>query len=463
MGILDKATGGLAGRLKGTGEETVRVVDYDKMPEKEKVEKRRPEKAPKEKPEKAPRKKLSDLLPAKGSKSISEDENIDDLPEFSDAPAPQEPQFGIEDESEELPLAYKVATDTAFDIEEDPFFLEGPDPLKTPGPGFEDLPEPSSERRQNTPELKYDEEKIKDVLEVLKIPATFVIDSEVLMPEDFKDVEFDLQVPQGYDIGQVEFFVERAESTVKEYLHLLEQRNEHVAKLATTVDRLQVDLENLKFDSQIAAGIGIMPTSDNDELERDNLELRLQVKRLEDQLKAKTTIPDLSSKERQLYENLRNEFSILEREKQHLEQENSDLRVEIARLEEEAEDPTWMAGSQTRDSAMPMLGTDEDMKSEMPSGIEYMDELPPVDTSAPLPSGLPSFSIEPEEGQEELELPSFDMELPSVDVNPSRPSSSSFDFEEEDYSAKPIVSSGHGEDDDDDEDDELAKLMKGWS
>ena len=447
MGLLDKA-GGLTGRFKGAGEETVRVVDYDKAPPKEKREKVKA--APKEKIERVPRKKLSELLPKKGSKDVS-DAELDDLPEYAE-------------EEEDLPLAYKVATDTAFDIDEEPPVFGASDDDEEDFGNFEDLPEAPEERGSAKDEIEYDEVKIKDVLEVLKIPSTYVIAADVLMPEDFKAIEFDLQVPQGYDIGQVEFFVEKAESSIAEYLSLLEERNSHIAKLATTVDRLQVDLENLKFDSQIAAGIGIMPTSDNDELERDNLELRLQVKRLEDKLKAKTTMPDLSSKERELYEDLRNQYSILEREKAALEQENSDLRVEIARMEEEQDDPSWMAGSQVGDHS---FDVEEDIPLEGPGGIEYMDERPRVEKPTPaLPDELPDFGFGNDEDDYEIPedegLPDFSMELPAVEETPARPAptNSSFDLPDEfEVDSKAATSSEY----DDDDDDELSKLMKGWS
>lgn len=397
MGFLDKATGGFSGRLKRSGEETVRTVDYDLEPEQEQQEPRKP------KPEKAPRKRLSELLPKPGTKKPSEQEL---------EPSDDEPQ-----DSEELELAYKIATDTAFEIDEDqPFYQE-------------EAPKPNStqKKKKAAEELVYDEEKIKDVLEILRIPATFMIPSDVLMPEDFKRVEFDLQIPQGYDIGQVEFFVERAESSIREYIELLEKRNEHVALLATTVDRLQVDLENLKFDSQIAAGIGIMPTSDNDELEKDNLELKMQVKKLEDALRAKTTSPELTSKERELYENVRNEFSILKREYDALEQDNRELRLQLAHMEEQQDDPIWMGGSQVASGA------------EKPEPQKH-DSLPPL--SPELDEGLPPIELHASH-EVEHEKP-LDAPLPSFDMEPmKRQDSQNFDFLDED------------------DEDEIDKLMKG--
>jgi len=434
MGLLDKATGGLTNRFQRGSEETVRMVDYDAVPVDEPVAKE--PKAPKVAREKTPRPKLGDLLPARGAKDKK-------------TLVPDELEIDEEPEPYETPV-FTPPVDTAFDLDdEEPNFYqkqqERYDENKPSGGNvFDELPEKSNGSKGKKEEVVYDEAKIRDVLEVLKIPTTFVIPPDVLMPDDFPTIDFDLQVPQGYDIGQVEFFVERADSTVQEYLRLLEQRNEHVAKLATTVDRLQVDLQNLKYDSQIAAGIGIMPTSDNDELERENMELKLQVKRLEDQIKAKTRTPDLSSKERELYENLRNQYSIIQRERDELEQQVVDLRTQIAALEEDADDPSWMAGSQVEglpgfdlDAPMPDLG--------MPSGIEIMDggSLPePVLPDLALPSALPDFSDNDDE-DEELALPDFS-------------GNSSFDVSEEKFSE----SSFEGNDNEDD--DELDKLMKGW-
>ena len=323
MGLFDKAVGNFNKR----GEETVRQIDYD-LPEEEVVPAPKSPKVPR-----APRPKLGDLLPAR-------DKRKDYLVE-SDTPA-----FALE-ELEESPIP----------------------PLSS---SWEKGVPPIAHKPQES--VVSSAEGIKDVLDVLKIPGTFVIPSDVLMPEDFPTIQFDVQFPKGYDIGQVEFFVERSESSIATYVRMLEERNEHVAKLATTGDRLQVDLQNLKYDSQIAAGIGIMPTSDNDELERDNIELKLQVARLRDELKNKSSAPDLSSRERELYEELRNRYSILQRERDDLEQTNLDLKTQLAHLDEEKDDPEWMNGETTA-GALPSFSFGDD-ESEKPTAA---DELPALE------------------------------------------------------------------------------------
>ena len=59
----------------------------------------------------------------------------------------------------------------------------------------------------DAPVPKVLEGRIQDVLDLLNIPPTFEIDATVLLPEDFKDVSFDIQVPQGYEMGEVNSFV----------------------------------------------------------------------------------------------------------------------------------------------------------------------------------------------------------------------------------------------------------------
>ena len=392
MGFLDGAKSKL-GKLKNIGEETFKNVDSSKLAREE------PTEAPRESRK---GKKITDLLPKPSQRPA--DDDLDDLPEYSG-------DYGddsLEDEAVALALSMSDDEDSPFDIDEDQDFYQGmkssaSEPQRELG-DFEDLPKASSQNagggrrgRKGKKNLEEpDEQKIKDVLEVLRIPSTYVIPNDVLMPDDFKEVEFDLQVPQGYDIGQVEFFIERAEGTVKEYLKLLEQRNDHIAILATTVDRLQVDLENIKFDSQIAAGIGIMPTSDSQELEQDNIELQLKVKRLEDALKAKTDVPDLTSRERELYENLRNEFSILKRENEEFRQENSDLRMTIAKMEEDAEDTNWVPDQTASSFSLPDdsddfggSATQEQIDGTFNEQIEIMDDgLPDLTASD---SGLPKL------------------------------------------------------------------------
>jgi hypothetical protein len=183
--------------------------------------------------------------------------------------------------------------------------------------------------------VRVDQNKIKDVLEILEIPATFEIGQDMFLPEDITDIEFDYQTPHGYDMGQVGNFVEQARDSVVSYVKLLKLRNEHIAKLATVVDRLQVDLNNQRFDSEIANGINIMPTQDDDDLNNKNMELTLLVMRLREELAALKEADSLSTNERQAFEDLQDQLSIVTRDCERLNEENYELRTRVSFMEED--------------------------------------------------------------------------------------------------------------------------------
>lgn len=428
MGLFDKA----ADRFKRSGEETIRIVDYDALPENEQPE---PEmKAPREPKRKTPRPKLGDLIPKGKVKATQSDELPDEL----------------EDISLEDAMQFPMVEDTVFELDDDePNFYEQTQAAwdeqeKSSSSAFDSLVDKGRKGRKGKKnDVEYNEEKIADVLEVLKIPATFAIHSDVLMPDDFSGIDFDLQMPQGYDIGQVEFFVERSEASIREYMRLLETRNEHIALLATTIDRLSVDLQNLKYDNQIATGIGIMPTSDNDDLERENVELKLKIKRLEDEIKAKAKIPVLTSEEREIYEALRDQYSMLQRDNADLREQVATLKTKIAQAEENAEDATWTPDLSRLDS---FVDDDDPESFELPSTLPE----PPMKSNAPQKTSDGVVKKEPRQ------LPSV---LPSIDgqaaLQPATPDA--FDFES---LAEPAVEQPSIVTDDDE--DDLDKLMKGW-
>lgn len=246
--------------------------------------------------------------------------------------------------------------------------------------------------------VKVDQNKIKDVLEVLQIPATFEIDSDTFLPDDITEVEFDYQAPHGYDMGQVGAFVEQARSSVSSYVKLLKLRNEHIAKLATVVDRLQVDLNNQRFDSEIANGINIMPTQDDDDLNNQNVELRLLNMRLTEELKNLKEADSLSTNERQAFEDLQDQLSIVTRECERLNEDNYELRTKVSFMEEDlgvdpvenekvfaSEEVSQQSGSSQFDfssseeddySTLPELGNslpvfDEDLETESESPEDF--------------------------------------------------------------------------------------------
>ena len=226
----------------------------------------------------------------------------------------------------------------------------------------------------DAPVPKVLEGRIQDVLDLLNIPPTFEIDATVLLPEDFKEVSFDIQVPQGYEMGEVNSFVSRAKHSVKELVKLLKLRNKHIAELATTVDRLQVDANNLKFQAEIANGINIMPTDDNEDIENENMELRLLVKRMEDQLKSLqngSESDQLTSKERQFYEAISDKLSVLQREYDEIKEENYSLKNQLAVYQDE--ETLLEEGSDDSDT---VLSYDEPGESNFHTDDDEEDGLP---------------------------------------------------------------------------------------
>lgn len=173
-----------------------------------------------------------------------------------------------------------------------------------------------------------------DILKTLGIPETYEISQDYFFPEDLDNVEFHVQAPRGYDMGQVSAFVAQTQATVAKYVELLRKRNKDVAELATVIDRLKVSLNNLRFQTEMDAGISVM-SSDSDELEAELAEEQLKSRRLEEELeRLRAGDGEADNSELvQRVESAENEVSVLRREIASLQGENEDLRKEIHTLE----------------------------------------------------------------------------------------------------------------------------------
>ena len=174
---------------------------------------------------------------------------------------------------------------------------------------------------------------IQDVLSLLGIPATFEIKHDVFMPDDVDKVKFDLEVPQGYERAEVDSFKKQTKRSIEHFVSLLRQRNDHIARLATTVDRLQVDLNNLKWQAEVADGISVIPTNDQIDLENENDELRLQIASLQQQLRIQGE-PLADNVEIQ---RLKDTIVGLEREMRDLQAENRSLLNQVRVAEENSD------------------------------------------------------------------------------------------------------------------------------
>lgn len=187
--------------------------------------------------------------------------------------------------------------------------------------------------------------KIEDVLEILMISPTFEVPSEIFLPEDLKTVEFNIQVPHGYDEGQVIRFVSQARQSIKFLTDLLKKRNEDVAKLASVIDKLQVDANNLRFENEIANGVSVMPTSGEGLLEEKLMEAKLRIRNLEDQVKVSNSNASSaqnkkgnSGVDKNAYEAVLDELSITKNRNSSLEEAVFALKSRLAFLEDDKDD-----------------------------------------------------------------------------------------------------------------------------
>lgn len=369
MGFFDKTKNQLQSRFKGFGEETVRVMD-----EAQEDPKPKKQREPKPKKEPAPKKVVKKEIPEKRNRIVTEPEPepIVEEPEMDFDLPEDEPEetnvFAVEpepepEEKEETP-AFEMDKDTSG------FFANMTQKHKKRMKEYESVPVP-----------KIDEGKVQDILEILNIPPTFEISQDIFLPDDLVDIDFNLQVPQGYEMGEVDSFVSRTKISIDKLVSLLTLRNEHVAKLATVVDRLQVDISNIRLQSEVANGINIMTTNDDDELEKENVELKLIIKDLESQLRnngqVSTVDESLSDEEREKYDILQDELSVKERTIESLENTIYDLKNRLAVAEENDEYESY-----TDDVISDFdIGNDEedandDYSNSLQNYVEHIEKIP---------------------------------------------------------------------------------------
>ena len=334
MGLKNK----IASVVQGFGEETIKVVDYDEKKSKT---------LPKPRIRKPKTRKIMPRITAPKVEPIIAEKNTTDS---SDSNTSETASSVSKNTENTMVDDVKFDDTSAFTIDDDYNYSQTQS----------NTHQTHSEVHTTEDSLKpVDENAIKDVLEVLQIPATFEIDNDVFLPEDLVGIQFDLQVPQGYEMGQVDSFLSQVKTTVSKLVELLKLRNEHIAKLATTVDRLQVDAHNLRYEAEIANGINIMPTANHDELTLENERLRVLVQSLKEQSQSKDD--GLSSQERQKFESLQDEFSVLSIENQELHDEVYQLKSNLAALQERLEDPDTLPPVQNVDDGyMNDVGTDEE-------------------------------------------------------------------------------------------------------
>lgn len=216
-----------------------------------------------------------------------------------------------------------------------------------------------------------------DILEVLNIQETFSIGQEYFIPADLDAVSrqgFSLESPLGFERKEVQRFFNKVSQTIQYYTRLLEQRNRDVMTLSAEIDKRDDLLEKNRYDQEIAQGISVMPTVDDTQTENELFESRLEIQRLrkeldkaQKQLKGKaadTPLPDLLSEDERAQHNaLQDDYRKLLRERDAAVGEVRELRIKVAKYEEDQQ-PDYMADfMEPKSSALPDLSEKKDSKS----------------------------------------------------------------------------------------------------
>lgn len=199
-------------------------------------------------------------------------------------------------------------------------------------------PESSLINKQDLTKLSKDEgQTVEEVLKSMKIEETFTINDGILfLDEDLANQDFATQAPYGYDMGEVDFFLSKTQRSVAEYVKLLRIRNDDVVKMARRISDMMVEINNIRFNSEVANGINIMASGgDDDGLAVDLREAKARSARLQEELDnlkasgvAKTVDEDELSQ-------LKDDLSAERIENSRLEKEVKDMRAHLVMLEEE--------------------------------------------------------------------------------------------------------------------------------
>jgi len=385
MGIFDKARSTIAGRF---GDETVRKGNFGAREEDEQ-EQRQPRG---QKLKRSPRQKPTRTEPRQ-----------------EDPQADQSDGFGADDDSFE--------DEYSFETRDEPGVIDS-----------QALSALSTDQGQS----------VEEILASMRIEETFTIDEGILfIDEELANQQFATQAPYGYDMGEVDYFLTKTQRSIAEYVKLLRRRNDDVVKLASRISDMSVEINNMRFSSEVANGINIMASGgDEDSLAVDLQEARSRAQRLQERLDMLEAAP--RERDEDELEILRNELAAERRSREGFEAEAADLRAHLVLIEEEYDIQVF---SDRGELQQPSSGTEGyDSYSEQRgdrfqdvSGIDsraqdelYAEEsnyqqvgrdhwLPNSDDDQSLPDmsyeeeGLPDGSFEFEEQSlEELPLGSFE-------------------------------------------------------
>lgn len=182
------------------------------------------------------------------------------------------------------------------------------------------------------------EQNSKDILALMSIPETFVIEEQYYLPDDLKNIEFSYEAPMGFSVKEVERFFNSVVRTVRHYVDLLHKRNEHIVQLAGKIDEKDDAIKKLRYEQEIAQGINVVPTQGDIQLENELTDVKLENNRLKRDLRQyENTEPvGLDDEERDKYNELQDQYSVLVKQNDELNSEVKSQRLQIMKLEEDS-------------------------------------------------------------------------------------------------------------------------------
>lgn len=243
------------------------------------------------------------------------------------------------------------------------------------------------------------EKGVAGVLEALQIDDALQVPNTVMMPEDFKRPKFSKATPIGYDMAEVDSFINQARASLQTFLDLHDARNKDIIKLAEYSTRLINDNKELLYNAELAQGVSVMPTESESELALS--EAKMTIMALKSQLQKYERSGPISEDAESYYTD---RIAILEREQEELKWENKELKAKIISLENSASEAfEFTASEMGQDDNGDYFQEDffeENKRESLPQVDEFGADQPP--------EGLPD--LEGETGS----LPAFD-ELPGLD------------------------------------------------
>lgn len=217
--------------------------------------------------------------------------------------------------------------------EEEEFFSEQ-DTFEFPGETTEQV----LDREALSTLAKDQGQTVEEILKSMNIQETFTIDDSILfLDEELANQSFETQSPYGYDMGEVDYFLNKSQRSVAEYVRLLRIRNDDIVKLASRISDLMVEVNNLRFNSEMANGINIMAGSgDDDALAVELDEARLRIRKLLSEIAALQAGGNIEFQEdSNELSKVRNELAAERLARQKAEGELQDLRAHMVDIEEE--------------------------------------------------------------------------------------------------------------------------------